>query len=129
MKKSIAFILVLTCVFGFVGCGKSDTYQIEFTVPAGSVEEFVFSDEEIAATSKKITISSNQELGDAEVILLPVKDTVTPGYVATQIAPGSPAEFDAAGKEWFKIGLRVRNESSTDKIVSVTVSGVEIRIE
>ena len=129
MKKSIAFILVLACVFGFVGCGKADTYKIEFTVPAGNIEEFFFSDEEIAATGKKITISSNQELGDAEVILLPVKDTVTPGYVATYVTPGRPAAFDAEGDEWFRIGLRVRNEASTDKTVYVTVSGVEVRVE
>ena len=129
MKKLIAFIFALACVLGFVGCGKADTYKIEFTVPAGSIEEFVFSDEEIAATGKKITISSNQELGDAEVILLPVKETVTPGYVATYVTPGRPAAFDAAGDEWFKIGLRVRNETNTDKTVYVTVSGVEVRIE
>lgn len=129
MKKLIAFALLLVCVLCLVGCGKSDTYKISFTVPAGSTEEFVFSDETISATGKKITISSNQELGDAEVILLPVNETVTPGYVATYVTPGWPAEFDAVGDEWFKVGLRMRNETNTDKTVYVTVQGVEIRIE
>ena len=129
MKKLIALVLALVCVLSLAGCGKSNTYKIVFTVPAGNTEEFVFSDEEIAATGKKITISSNQELGDAGVILLPVNETVTPGYVATYVTPGWPAEFDAVEGEWFKIGLRVRNETNTDKTVYVTVSGVEVRIE
>lgn len=129
MKKLTAFVLALICVLGFAGCGKSNTYQIAFTVPAGGTEEFLISDEEISATGKKITVSSNQELGDASVILIPVIDTITPGYVETYITPGGPAEFDAVGGEWFKIGLRVRNETDTDKTVCVTVSGVEIRIE
>ncbi len=129
MKKRIAFVLALVCVLGLVGCGKSDTYKISFTVPAGSTEEFIYSDEEISATGKKITISSNQELGDAGVILLPVNETITPGYVATYVTPGWPAEFDAEEGEWFKIGLRVRNETNTDKTVYITVSGVEVRIE
>ncbi len=127
MKKFMAFVLSLTCVLGLVGCGKSDTYKVEFVVPAGSTEEFIISDEEISATGKKITISSNQELGDAGVILLPVKETVTPGYVDTYITPGCPAEFDATEGEWFKIGLRVRNETDADKTVYVTVSGVKVR--
>ena len=129
MKKLMALILALTCFLGFAGCEKDNTYKIEFTVPAENTEEFVLSDEEISATGKKITISSNQELGDAEVILIPVKETVTPGYVVTYVTPKRPAEFDAVGGEWFKIGLRVRTETNAGKTVSVTVSGVEVRIE
>ena len=129
MKKLTAFLFALLCVLVFAGCEKSNTYRIEFTVPAGSTEEFLISDEEVTATGKEITISSNRELGDASVILIPVNETVTPGYVATYITPGLPATFDADGGEWFKIGLHVRNETGGDKTVYVTVSGVEIRIE
>ena len=129
MKKLMAFVLALACVLGLAGCGESDSYRISFTVPAGNTEEFVFSDEEISATGKTITISSNQELGDAGVILLPVNGTLAPGTVATYVTPGWPAEFDAVEGEWFKIGLRVRNETDADKTVYVTVSGAEVRIE
>ena len=70
MKKLIALVLVLVCVLGLVGCGKNDTYKLRITVPAGSMEAFVYSDEEISAIGKKITISSGEGLGDAEVLLL-----------------------------------------------------------
>lgn len=129
MKKLIIFILTVAFVFSLAGCVERNTYQIGFTVPAGGTLEFVISEEEISATGKKITISSNQELGDASVILLPVNDLITPGYVATYITPGFPAEFDAVGGEWFRVGLSARNETDSDKIVYVTVSGVEVRIE
>lgn len=67
MKKLISMVLALVCVLGLVGCGKKETYKIKITIPAGSTEAFVYSDEEISATGKKITISSGDGLGDTEV--------------------------------------------------------------
>ena len=129
MKKWMVLFLMCICMLGFAGCGKGNSYEIQFTVPAGSTGEFIFSEEEISATGRKITISSNQELGDAQVILAPVNDFITPGYVATYVTPGMPASFDASKGEWFKVGLAVKNASDAEKIVYVTVSGVEIRID
>ena len=129
MKKLIALVLALVCVLSLVGCGKSETYTISITVPAGSTEAFVYSDEEISATGKKITISSGEGLGDTEVILSPVNENVETGYVATYLTPGMPVEFDAVQGEWFKIGVSVQNDTDTDKTVYVEVEGVEVRIE
>ena len=129
MKKLIALVLVLVCVLGLVGCGKNDTYKLRITVPAGSMEAFVYSDEEISAIGKKITISSGEGLGDAEVLLLPVNENVETGYVATYLTPGMPVEFDAVKGEWFKVGISMQNDTDADKIVYVEVEGVEVRIE
>lgn len=129
MKKLIALVLVLVCVLALAGCGKDDTYKVRITVPAGSTEAFVYSDEEISATGKKITISSGEGLGDTEVILSPVNENVETGYVATYLTPGMPVEFDAVKGEWFKIGVSMQNNTDTDKIVHVEVEGVEVRIE
>lgn len=128
MKKLIAFVLILVLAFVFVGCRKNDTYKVRITVPAGSTEAFVYSDEEISATGKKIIISSNQELGDTSVILVPVNELITPGYVATYLTPGMPVEFDAAKGEWFKIGISKQNNTDTDITFYVEVTGVEVRI-
>lgn len=129
MKKFIALVLALVCVLALAGCGKNDTYKIRITVPAGSTEEFVYSDEEISATGKKITISSGEGLGDTEVLLSPVNENVETGYVATYLTPGMPVEFDAVQGEWFKIGVSMQNDTDTNKIVYVEVEGVEVRIE
>ena len=129
MKKLLALVLAMICIFALVGCGKSETYTISITVPVGSTEAFVYSDEEISATGKKITISSGEGLGDTEVLLSPVNENVEAGYVATYLTPGMPAEFDAVQGEWFKIGVSVQNDTDTDKTVYVEVEGVEVRIE
>ena len=129
MKKLIVLVLTFVCVLALVGCGKNDIYKVRITVPAGSTEAFVYSDEEISATGKKITISSGEGLGDTEVILLPVNENVETGYVATYLTPGMPVEFDAVKGEWFRIGVSMQNDTDTDLTVYVEVKGVEVRIE
>ena len=129
MKKLIALVFVMICVLALAGCSKNDTYKISIIVPAGSTEEFVYSDEEISAISNKITISSGEGLGDTEVILSPVNEMVETGYVATYLTPGMPVEFDGIKGEWFKIGVSMQNPTDIDKIVYVEVEGVEVRIE
>ena len=126
MKKWIAFLLLLVLVL--CGCGKQQTSRVQITVPAGSEKAFYFSEEQIAATGKKITISAGQELGDTEVLLCPVSDTVTSGYVATALTSGKPVTFDADEGVWFTVGLCLQNDTDTDKTFSVEVSGVEVRI-
>ena len=129
MKRWIAMICMMISVLALAGCGKNDTYKIRITVPAGSTETFVYSDEEIAATGKKITISSGEGLGDTMVILHPLNDWITPGYVATYLTPGMPVTFDADQGQWFKVGVSVQNDTDTDQVVYVEVKGVEVRIE
>lgn len=129
MKKLIALVLVLVCVLVLAGCGENDIYKVRITVPAGSTEAFVYSDEEVSATGKKITISSGEGLGDTEVLLSPVNEDVETGYVATYLTPGMPVEFDAVMGEWFKIGVSMQNDTDTDKTVYVEIEGVEVRIE
>ena len=58
MKKYISIIISILCVLSLVGCGKKEKYEIEILVPAGSTEEFVFSDEEICPTGNTIKIWS-----------------------------------------------------------------------
>ncbi len=128
MKKRITLILALVCALALAGCGKDDAYKIGITVPAGSTEAFVYSDEEILATGDVITISSGEGLGDTEVILQPVRELLDTVYAATYLTHGMPVEFDAVKGEWFKVGVSVQNDTDTDITVYVEVEGVEVRI-
>ena len=129
MKKLTVWLLAVSCILALAGCAKNDTCRIKITIPAGSTEAFVYSDEEISATGNKIIISAGEGLGDTEVILQPVNDMVETGYVATYLTHGMPVEFDVVKGEWFKVGVSVQNDTDTDRIVYVEVEGVESRIE
>ena len=126
MKKLMALCLV--CVLALVGCGK-DTFTISITIPAGSQGEFVFSDEEICPTGKKITVSCGEGLEETEVLLAPVDETMTAGYANTPIAPGAPVTFDTDPGAWLKVGVNVSNDTDEDVTVYVEITGVEVRIE
>ena len=129
MKKLITLVLAVVCVFSLVGCGKNDTYKIRITVPAGSTEAFVYSDEEMSPTGDIITISSDEGLGDTEVVLKPIEVKEENAYEPTYLTPGMPVEMDVEKGAWFKIGVSIQNDTDTDKIVYVEVEGVEVRIE
>ena len=126
MKKLMALFLV--CVLALAGCGK-DTFAISITVPAGSQGEFIFADEEICPTGKKITVSCGEGLGECEVLLALVDENLAAGYVNTPIAPGAPATFDTNSGDWLKVGVNVANDTAVDVTVWVEVTGVEVRIE
>ena len=129
MKKMMALVLVLVCVLALASCGKNDTYQIRITVPAGSTEAFVYSDEEISPTGDKIIISSGAGLGDTEVILKTIQVKEKTEYTSTYLTPGMPVEMEVEKGAWFKIGVSMQNNTDTDQIVYVEVEGVEVRIE
>ena len=127
MKRAIAFIFALVCVLSLAGCGKEDTHTVTITIPAGSQEPFVFSDEEIAPTGDKIIISSFEGSGDTEVLLMTVNELLTPGYVATYLTPGMPVGFDTSKGEWLKVGVAIQNPTDTDMTFRLEVRGVEVK--
>ena len=131
MKKYLKICFISLCVFMLAACGKKEKYTIEILVPAGSTEDFVYSDEEINPIGNKIKIWAGAGLSDTEVILKPVTENVETGYVAEYLTHGAPVEFDVDNKkdQWYKIGVSVQNDSDRGPIaVSVEVEGVEVRI-
>ena len=127
----VIIIAVIVCV-GVAVCfltnPKQDSYTLRIVVPAGSQEEFVYTDEEVSTVRNSIKIWSGDGLGDTEVLLFPVNKTAETGYTATYITHGMPVEFDAEKDTWFKIGVNMQNPTNEDIIVYVEVENVEVRI-
>ena len=127
----VIIIAVIICV-GVAACfltnPKQDRYTLRIVVPAGSQEEFVYTDEEVSAIRNSIKIWSGDGLGDTEVLLSPVNKTTETGYTATYLTHGMPVEFDAEKNTWFKIGVNMQNPTNEDIIVYVEVENVEVRI-
>ncbi len=127
----VIIIAVIVCV-GVAVCfltnPKQDRYTLRIVVPAGSQEEFVYTDEEVSTVRNSIKIWSGDGLGDTEVLLFPVNKTAETGYTATYLTHGMPVEFDAEKDTWFKIGVNMQNSTNEDIIVYVEVENVEVRI-
>ena len=127
----VIIIAVIVCV-GVAVCfltnPKQDRYTLRIVVPAGSQEEFVYTEEEVSTVRNSIKIWSGDGLGDTEVLLFPVNKTAETGYTATYLTHGMPVEFDAEKDTWFKIGVNMQNPTNEDIIVYVEVENVEVRI-
>ena len=127
----VIIIAVIICV-GVAACfltnPKQDRYTLRIVVPAGSQEEFVYTDEEVSTVRNSIKIWSGDGLGDTEVLLFPVNKTAETGYTATYLTHGMSVEFDAENDTWFKIGVNMQNPTNEDIIVYVEVENVEVRI-
>lgn len=94
----VIIIAVIICV-GVAACfltnPKQDRYTLRIVVPAGSQEEFVYTEEEVSTVRNSIKIWSGDGLGDTEVLLFPVNKTAETGYTATYLTHGMSMEFDA----------------------------------
>ena len=127
----VIIIAVIVCV-GVAVCfltnPKQDSYTLRIVVPAGSQEEFVYTEEEVSTVRNSIKIWSGDGLGDTEVLLFPVNKTAETGYTATYLTHGMSVEFDAEKDTWFKIGVNMQNPTNEDIIVYVEVENVEVRI-
>ena len=127
----VIIIAVIICV-GVAACfltnPKQDRYTLRIVVPAGSQEEFVYTEEEVSTVGNSIKIWSGDGLGDTEVLLFPVNKTAETGYTATYLTHGMSVEFDAENDTWFKIGVNMQNPTNEDIIVYVEVENVEVRI-
>ena len=127
----VIIIAVIICV-GVAACfltnPKQDRYTLRIVVPAGSQEEFVYTEEEVSTVRNSIKIWSGYGLGYTEVLLFPVNKTAETGYTATYLTHGMSVEFDAENDTWFKIGVNMQNPTNEDIIVYVEVENVEVRI-
>ena len=61
MKKILIFMILLLLVFSFSGCN-GEKQEIVITIPAGSMESFVFSEEVFEATKDKIIVTAGAVL-------------------------------------------------------------------
>ena len=74
----IACVVVVVC---FLTNPKQDSYTLRIVVPAGSQEEFVYSDEEVSTIKNSIKIWSGDGLGDTEVLLFRSRKQQKPIYM------------------------------------------------
>ena len=129
MKKLIALILTLLCLWGSTGCTMQSEYAIRIVVPAGSQGEFVYSDEEISPRKSRLEIKSIDMSEDAEFVLKSVDETQENAYECTNFPKGEPMLIDGETGAWYKIGVAMENPTDEDIVVVFHVVNVKVRIE
>ncbi len=105
-----------------------DTFELRIDVPAGSQKTYVYADEEISPTRSRIAVTSGENLGDTEVVLEPVEAAQGNGYAPVYLTPGMSAELEAEPGGWYRLGVNVQNPTGEDKVVTLKVRHVEVRI-
>ena len=132
-NKKIIICATLIIIIAILGLNlfltKRKNYSIRITIPAGSSEGFVFSDEEFSPRNNKLTITSGDNLGDCEVVLKTIEEKEENAYEPTYLTHGMPVKIDVEKGAWFKIGVNMQNLTDEDIDVYVNVSNVELRIE
>lgn len=140
MKKSIKVIvpimlLALAVILAWIVWGQGETYTVHVTVPAGTMEEFVYienfsySDEEISPQKRQLTLKSIDVPDRTEFILKPIEATEENAYERTWFNKGQPIIIDVEKGAWFKIGIALQNPTDEDIVVDITVENVKVRIK
>ena len=140
MKKPIKVIvpimlLALAVALAWAIWGQGETYTIRVTVPAGTmdefvyIEDFIYSDEEISPQKKQLTLKSIDLPDGTEFLLQPVEVKEENAYERTYLDRGQPLLIDVEKGAWFKIGIALQNPTDEDIVVGITVENVKVRIK
>ncbi len=125
----ICLISVVVCIVVavcFLTNPNRDSFEIQFTVPAGSQDEYVYATEEILPKGNTITLSSGDNLPDTEFILEGLDSDLS--YGPMYLTPGMPVTVTVE-PGWYRVGINVQNpEGSKDYALSMHVTPVEVRI-
>ena len=140
MKKTFKIIvpimiLALAVVFAWVVWGQGETYTVHVTVPAGTmnefvyIEDFIYSDEEISPQKNQLTLKSIDVPDRTEFVLKPIEVTEENAYERTYFTKGEPLLVDVEKGAWFKVGIALQNPTDEDIVVGITVENVKVRIK
>lgn len=119
MKKLLLVLLVLCLTL--TACSQK-TVTLEIRIPSGSAAGFYYADEEICPKANAFTVSVQEPLS---IMLEPLNDTLT-GFLPQSIA--TSAQVHAVQGKWFRIGVVTDAPSATDRILTIRVKGVTLRI-
>ena len=126
----ISIVVIIAVAIGvYLYNQRQTSFDIGITVPAGSQEEFVYSDEIICPIGDTITIWAGESLGDTTVVLQPIKVKEKTAYEPTYLTHGMPVKIDVEKGAWFKVGISMQNNGTEDIEEYVTVEGVTALIE
>ena len=129
MKRILAAVIILACLLSLTSCISKEPYTIEFTIPPGSSEDFVFSDQEISPNRSKLTIRAGAGISEREIIFKPVQVQEENAYEPVTLKQEDSVKIKVEKGAWYKIGVAAQNPNDVPIAVEVIIENAEIRIE
>lgn len=120
----VAMVVCLLVVLGFLTDPKQDEFSLRINVPSKN-NGMVYTLEEVSPIGNKIIVRAGEGLGDTQVCLVDVSGgSEKCEYLTTDIK----VKFNASSDRWYKIGVKVQNDSEQERNVYVDVDKVKVRI-
>lgn len=129
MKKLVITVLILVYVLGLTSCVSKEPYTIEFTIPPGSSDGFIYSDQEISPNRNKLIIRAGAGISERDILLKPVQVQEENAYEPVTLKQEDSVKIRAEKGAWYKIGVEAYNQNDVPIAVEVIVENASIRIE
>ena len=129
MKKLVITVLILVYVLGLTSCVSKEPYTIEFTIPPGSSDGFIYSDQEISPNRNKLIIRAGAGISERDILLKPVQVQEENAYEPVTLKQEDSVKIRVEKGAWYKIGIAAYNPNDVPIAVEVIVENASIRIE
>ena len=129
MKKLVITVLILVYVLGLTSCVSKEPYTIEFTIPPGSSDGFIYSDQEISPNRNKLIIRAGAGISERDILLKPVQVQEENAYEPVNLKQEDSVKIRVEKGAWYKIGVAAYNPNDVPIAVEVIVENASIRIE
>ena len=129
MKKMMIVVVVMIVMMMIVACDKQEVNEVKVTIPAGSTEAYVYSEQQICPTKDHIKVATGEGLSDTQVIFETVEVNDKKITEPTSLSVGTAEKIEVEQGKWLKVGVAMRNPSNEDRIVSVKMENVEVKAE
>ena len=129
MKKLVITVLILVYILGLTSCVSKEPYTIEFTIPPGSSDGFIYSDQEISPNRNKLIIRAGAGISERDILLKPVQVQKENAYEPVTLKQEDSVKIRVEKGAWYKIGVAAYNPNDVPIAVEVIVENASIRIE
>lgn len=125
MRRKMSLILACIAFVLFV-ISHENKQEITIVIPSNTAEVYSYCLEEISPTSNTIKIYASEGLEDTSIILQGLYDEDTTEQYLTQ---GIATKLKVKKNRWYKIGVSIQNTTNTDRVVTLLVKGVRIKLK
>lgn len=129
MKRSALLPAALTALLLLAGCGRGDTFDLTFTIPAGNGDTVVYAEELIVPQSNTLTVIPADDAPAGELWIESVYAKDEGSYDgAYPLTAGSPVKLRVERDGCFRLGVCVPNHTDKNITVTLTVKNVILSV-